>query len=58
MDRLSRIAAACAEIDRARRELAARHTGNPLGGAFLGYMDWLSELHRLIHDWEKNDAAH
>jgi hypothetical protein len=60
MDRLSRIAKACMEIDRCREDLASGPPRNPLGGAFLGYLDWVTELHRLIHDWKeaKNDVTH
>jgi hypothetical protein len=50
MTRVEQIVHACEEIDRAR--LASKtDTGDPLAGWFLGYMDWLSELHRLI--WEE-----
>jgi len=26
--------------------------GDPLSGWVLGLVDWLCELHRLIHEWE------
>lgn len=46
------IARCCAEIHRCESELAGDKTGT---GAWLGYMDWLEELHYQIHEGETVD---
>lgn len=47
MNRVEAITRAVAEIHECEdRMRAGNHT---LGGPFLGYMDWVTELHRLIH---------
>jgi hypothetical protein len=40
------------ELAQLREHMKAHHSTN-LGGNILGEMDWISELHRLIWEWEE-----
>jgi len=46
--RIDRIARCTDELERCRKPSKV----GGLGGNILGEMDWLTELHRLIFDWE------
>jgi hypothetical protein len=47
--RVELIAQAVKEIHRCEDEIKAGD--HRMGGPWLGYMDWLEELHGLIHDY-------
>ena len=49
-DRVQQIVRCMAEIDKCLKEIKG---GNlDMGGPWLGYMDWLEELHHQIHKEE------
>ena len=48
--RVDQIARCTDELERLR-EYQSTHEDRNVGGAILGIMDWLTELHRLI--WEE-----
>jgi len=49
--RIDQIARATDEISRCA---AYRGKEEGLGGAILGEMDWIEELHRLIWEWKED----
>ncbi len=50
--REKQIARCMDELAQLREHMKAHHSTN-LGGNILGEMDWISELHRLIWEWEE-----
>jgi hypothetical protein len=49
--RVDQIARCTDELERLRQFSKAAESGTDLVGCFLGHMDWVTELHRLI--WEE-----
>lgn len=57
MDRLTAISKAVEEIHRCEREFKKVCLYDPdIQGIWLGYMDWLEELHRLIWLGQENST--
>jgi hypothetical protein len=51
--RVDQIARCTDELARVRHDSKITTSGTELVGCFIGHMDWITELHRLIWEWEE-----
>jgi hypothetical protein len=51
--RIDQISRCTDELERIRVDQKKTSCGTELVGCFIGHMDWITELHRLIHSYNE-----